>query len=163
MRPLSPDLARAERDRQEDEARPPSKQQVAGQNDFHTRINGDRLACGIGGGGMDYVSYCCRDQAVWRSRAVGNPLVVRPSQSSTGAEVFQSGTLPGACSQVHSVPRSINVVCLALGDVLKRPVALQEREGSDVPVILNPFRHNVPANYRNLDDFPGLGGEEEEE
>ncbi|KAK9803807.1 hypothetical protein WJX73_001403 [Symbiochloris irregularis] len=37
-----------------------------------------------------------------------------------------------------------------------------EREGApDEPVILNPFRHNVPATYRSIDDFPNLEKDEE--
>ena len=38
---------------------------------------------------------------------------------------------------------------------------LQEREGApDEPVIMNPFRHNVSATYRSIDDFPDLAVEE---
>ncbi|KAK9819762.1 hypothetical protein WJX72_002082 [[Myrmecia] bisecta] len=33
----------------------------------------------------------------------------------------------------------------------------KEREGNpDVPVLLNPFRHNMPATVRNAGDLPSL-------
>ena len=39
----------------------------------------------------------------------------------------------------------------------------QEREAApDDPVIMNPFRHNIPATIRNAGDLPDISSGEEE-